>query len=248
MSLIRREILELALLQGGINLVNIPLEIQAFQIKHVLDRIYGNNNIEWKAFGRYWLGIRLKLIEKFKTVIYWKGPFAETANNFYQKCYEHFKYFLQCKIQQEQRQSNSIKLQTLHTKDIYDISLQSKNVWPPMEEKFPLTNFKTIYKLFNRVQMQALDLDLEYKIIHRAIDVKAKLHRFQITNNNTCPLWNNRPSFCSLKFIQNAKNFIEHLIGDVTIDEFISLQWVYPNEFNKFQNQIYSNMLYFVSS
>ena len=36
--------------------------------------------------------------------------------------------------------------------------------------------------------MQALDLDLEYKIIHRAINVKAKLHRLQITNNNTCPL------------------------------------------------------------
>ena len=186
MSLIRRNVLELPLLQGGINLVNIPLKVQAFQIKHVLELIYGNNNIEWKAFGRYWLGIRLKLIKEVK--INCKGPFAETANHFYQKCYERFKYFLHCKIQQEQRHSNSIKLQTLHTKDIYDMLLQSKNIRPPVEEIFPLTNFKTICKLFDRVQMQALYLDLEYKIIHRAINVKAKLHRLQITNNNTCPL------------------------------------------------------------
>ena len=53
MSLIRRNVLELPLLQGGIDLVNIPLKVQAFQIKHVLELIYGNNNIEWKAFGRY---------------------------------------------------------------------------------------------------------------------------------------------------------------------------------------------------
>ena len=166
-------------------MVNIPLKVQAFQIKHVLDLIYGNNNIEWKAFGRYWLGIRLKLTEEVKTVIDWKGPFAETTNHFYQKCYEHFKYFLQCKIQQERRHPNSIQLQTLHTKDIYDALPQSKNIRPPVEDKFPLTNFKRIYELFNRVQMQASDLDLEYKIVHRAINFKTKLHRLQIFNNNS---------------------------------------------------------------
>ena len=219
------------------------LKVQAFQIKHVLDLIFGNNSIEWKAFGRYWLGIRLKLIEEFKTVMDWKGPFADTANHFYQKCHEYFKYFLQCKIQQEQRHSNSIKLRTLYTKDIYDILLQSKNIRPLMEEKFPLTSFNTIYKLFNRVQMQALDLDLEYKIIHRAITVKAKLHRFQLTNNNTCPPCLKACEtishlFVHCKFIQNATNFIEHLVGDVTLDEFISLQWVYPDELNQFQIKI----------
>ena len=35
--------------------------------------------------------------------------------------------------------------------------------------------------------MQALDLDLEYKIIHQGINHKAKLHRFQIANSNACP-------------------------------------------------------------
>ena len=153
MSLIKREVLELPLLQWCINLVNIHLKVQAFRIKHVLGLIYGNNNIEWKAFGRYSLGIKLKLIEEVKTVVEWKDPFAETANHFYQKCYEHLKYFLQRKIQHEQMHSNSIQHQISHTKDINDILLQSKSIRPPMEEKFPLTDFKTTYKLFNRHQM-----------------------------------------------------------------------------------------------
>ena len=91
--------------------------------------------------------------------------------------------------------------------------------------------------------MQALDLDLEYKIIHRAITVKAKLHRFQLTNNNTCPLCLKACEtishlFVHCKFIQIAKNFIKHLVGDVTLGDFISLPGVYPDELNKFQIKI----------
>ena len=121
--------------------------------------------------------------------------------------------------------------------------LQSKNIKPPVEEKFPLTNFKTIYTLFHRVQIQSFDLDREYKIIHQAIIIWAKLHRLQITNNDTCPRCLKASEtiahrFVHCNFIQNAKIFIEHLIGDVTLDELISLQWVYPDELNKFQIQI----------
>ena len=84
MVLIKRDVLELLFNRGGVNLVNVPIKVKSFQIKHILDLIHGSNSAEWKAFGRYWLGIRLKNIEQVKSKIDWIGPFAETPN-------EHFK-------------------------------------------------------------------------------------------------------------------------------------------------------------
>ena len=73
--------------------------------------------------------------------------------------------------------------------------------------------------------MQTFNLDLEYKIIHQAINVKGELHRY---NNDTFPHCFKACEIVSLfvhcKFIQNAKNFMEHIIYDVTLDELICLQ------------------------
>ena len=61
MVLIKRDVLELPFNRGGVNLVNVQIKVKSFQIKHILDLIQGSTSEEWKAFGRYWLGIRLKI-------------------------------------------------------------------------------------------------------------------------------------------------------------------------------------------
>ena len=61
MVLIKGDVLELPFNRGGVNLVNVPIKVNFFQIKHISDLIYGSTSAEWKPFGRYWLGIRLKI-------------------------------------------------------------------------------------------------------------------------------------------------------------------------------------------
>ena len=50
MPIINRETLTLPVNDGGINLVNIPIKVKSFEIKHGLDLIYGTKSAEWKAF------------------------------------------------------------------------------------------------------------------------------------------------------------------------------------------------------
>ena len=195
MHLIRREVLELPTNRGGVNLVNIPTKIDALRIKHIIDLIFGDYNPEWKVLGRYWLGIRLKAMEDIKALIDWKGSFAETPNELYQKCFELFKQFLENIKQQDLE----VDLAHLKTKGIYELLIENKKMRPVVETKYPLINFKKIYKDFSQIQIQASDLDLAYKVMHRSINVKAKLKRLQIVTDDTCPL------------CYNASETIEHL-------------------------------------
>ena len=48
MVLIKRDVLELPFNRGGVNLVNVPIKVKSFQIKHILDLIYGSTSAEWK--------------------------------------------------------------------------------------------------------------------------------------------------------------------------------------------------------
>ena len=63
-------------------------------------------------------------------------------------------------------------------------------VIPKAQKTYTNIDFSKIYKPFNKLAMNAFDLDLEYKIIHRAINVKPKLKRLHITNNDHCNLCN----------------------------------------------------------
>ena len=94
MHLISQDVLELPAMKGGIDLVNITTKVKALQIKHVIDLIFEKKHAEWKALARYWLGIRLKVTTDIKQCIDWRGSFAETPNQFYQKCFELFKQFI----------------------------------------------------------------------------------------------------------------------------------------------------------
>ena len=117
MHLIRQEVLELPAMKGGIDLVNITTKVKAFRIKHTLDLIFDKKkHAEWKALARYWLGIRLKAMNDIKQYIDWRGPFAETPNQFCQKIFELFKQFINI----TQTLTNPIELTQLKTKDIYD--------------------------------------------------------------------------------------------------------------------------------
>ena len=93
-----------------------------------------------------------------KQYIDWRGPFAETPNQFYQKCFELFKQFIRI----TQTLSNPIELIQLKTKDIHDILVSNQKVKPTVERDHPLITFPTIYKLFKTVQLQLHDLNFAY--------------------------------------------------------------------------------------
>ena len=137
MVLIKWDVLELPFNRCGENLVNVPINVKYFQIKQILNLIHGSNSAEWKAFGRYWLGIRLKNIEQVKSKIDWIGPFAETPNEFYQKCYEQFKLFLNILS----KLTDPIDLAVITTKQIYDLLRTTPMVIPKAQETYTNIDF-----------------------------------------------------------------------------------------------------------
>ena len=95
MVLIKKDTLELPHKDGGIQLVNVPLKVQSFKIKHIFQLLYGISSHQWKSLTKYWLGIKLKAMKLFTVVVNdWTGTFAETPNDYYQKCFEIFKAFI----------------------------------------------------------------------------------------------------------------------------------------------------------
>ena len=132
MVLIKRDVLEIPFNRGGVNWVNVPIKIKSFQIKHILDLIYGSTSAEWKAFGRYWLGIRLRNAEQVKSKIDWIGPFDETPNEFDLKCYEQFKLFLNILS----ILTDPIDLAVITTKQIYDLLRTTPMVIPKAQETY----------------------------------------------------------------------------------------------------------------
>ena len=111
------------------------------------------------------------------------------------KCFELFNKFLENTKQQD----SEIDLAHLKTKSVYELLIENKKVRPVVETKYPLINFKKIYQDLSKIQIQASDLDLAYKVMHRSINVKAKLKRLNIVTDDTC-------SLC-----YNASEKIEHL-------------------------------------
>ena len=250
MHLIRQETLELPTLKGGIELVSMTTKVKAFRIKHVLDLIFDKKRAEWKALARYWLGIRLKAMDDVKQYIDWRGPFAETPNHFYQKCFELFKQFM--KLYKQLR--NPIELCQLTTKYIYDTLLSTQRVIPNVEQHNPLIKFNIIYKSFTTVKLQSHDLNFAYQVIHRAINVRSKLKKFHIITDDTCPLCHQTSEtiehlFVHCPRIQLAKHYLETILSTtipIVITALNSLQCIYPPGITKHQQTlIYSFIILF---
>ena len=92
MVLIGKDSLELPHKDGGIQLVNVPIKVQSLKIKHIFQLLYGISSHPWKSLAKYWLGIKLKAMKLFTVVNDWRGPFAETPNDYYQNASKFLKH------------------------------------------------------------------------------------------------------------------------------------------------------------
>ena len=70
--------------------------------------------------------------------------------------------------------TDPIDLAVITTKHIYDLLRTTPMVIPKAQETYTNMCFSKIYKPFNKLAMNAFDLDLQYKIIHRAINFNLK--------------------------------------------------------------------------
>jgi len=139
--LISRETLELKPHRGGIKLVNISNKLKAMKVKHILDLIYGEIQHPWKSLARYWIGLKLKTLNVVQSqIIDWRGPFAETPNEFYQQCFEIFKVFIQL------IDGTGIRLCRIPTKIIYSVFQNTKQFYAKVIHTYPHVNFFPIFK------------------------------------------------------------------------------------------------------
>ena len=80
--------------------MNVSHKVEAFRIKHVLDLIFDTKHAEWKALGRYWLGIRLKAMNDIKNFV-GGAPLRKLQISFIKnalKCLSNFKKLSKIKI------------------------------------------------------------------------------------------------------------------------------------------------------
>ena len=84
-----------------------------------------------------------------------------------------------------------MNLALITTMQIYDLLRTTPMVIPKAQETYTYIDFSKMYKPFNKLAMNAFDLDLEYNIIHRDINVTPKkIKRLHILNNDHCNLCN----------------------------------------------------------
>ena len=187
--LIKKDTLELPHKDGGIQLVNVPLKVQSFKIEHIFQLLYGISSHPWKSLAKYWLGIKLKAMKLFTVVNDWTGPFAETPNDYYQKCFEIFKAFIS-KLNTLDTDGN-IQYNQLTVKDIYQYLIQFRDIKSTVEVNNPTIDFTPIYKEITTIKTTSWDYDLAYKIAHRAINTRVKLKKIKLILLDTCPLCSN---------------------------------------------------------
>ena len=218
MVLIKKDTLELPQNDWGIQLVNVPIKVQSFKIKHIFQLLYGISSHPWKSLPKYWLGIKLKAMKLFTVVNDWRGPFAETPNDYYQKCFEIFKAFI-IKLNTLITDGN-IQYHQLTVKDIYKYLIQFRDIKPTVEVNNPTIDFAPIYKEITTIKTTSWDYDLAYKIAHRAINIRVKLKKLKLILLDTCPLCGQYPEtiyhlFMNCAIIQPTIQYIENIVSAI---------------------------------
>ena len=185
-------------------------------MKHIFQLLYGISSHPWKSLAKYWLCIKLKAMKLFTVVNGWRGPFAKTPNDHYQKYFEIFKAFI-IKLNTLKTDGN-IQYHQLTVNDINGYLIQFRDIKPTVEINNPTINFTPIYKEITTIKTTSWDYDLAYKIAHRAINTRVKLKKLKFITLDTCPLWRQYPEtinhlFMNCAIMQPTIHYIEDTVS-----------------------------------
>ena len=172
-ELVKRETLYLSKEQGGIGLIHIKSKMQAFQVKHIKQLIYGQY-AKWHDFAIYWIGLKLRK---------YKDKFAN--NNIPHSYYIPYFYESCIKSLDATQILHNFDLETSTTNSIYNKFCKQIGKTPRIETIFPNINFGWV-DIDNKVYSSELK-NLNWRVLHHIIPCKAELYKRRISQNSDCP-------------------------------------------------------------
>lgn len=140
---VRRSVLYNDLGDGGLRLVNIALKLQAFHLLHIQRLITLEEEVKWKFFAIYWLGITLRAFEP--SLASNLVPHSFSPPPFYEAMLRSLRVFMGLR-------PNTV-FGTLCTKVVYWELVNSRVERPHIETKHPLVDFDGAWSDINLKEM-----------------------------------------------------------------------------------------------
>ena len=173
---LKREVLFNRCNQGGINLVNIAIKIQAFSVLHISKFLYGDY-CKWKDIALYWL--KLDLRQYLDPVFVSNNiPFSYTKPQFYKCALLNFKNFV--------AKFPNIDIQSLTVKKIYTLLLRDDIKIPRIVNVFPQINFDRVFTNISNNALSSEARDVSFRIAHHILPVNDYLCSMNIVKSPLC--------------------------------------------------------------
>ena len=169
--------------KGGLAVPCIFSKLQAFDIVHVVNLFFSENDAKWKYFAVFFAGQALRK---------WKPAFASNLiphsgviPPFYTEVLVNFKLMF-CEIMGEETSA----LRASSTRGVYGKFLARKNVVPLVEQKLlgRGLNFSVIWENVSNGFVSPDLRCLGWRTVHGVLPVREKLHRQQLFISALCPL------------------------------------------------------------
>lgn len=168
--------------QGGIDLIDIKLKIQALQVVH-LRNVISQSQAKYKYFAMYWCGLSLRKYIPMNNSV----PHSlDYVPQFYKECLSSLNHVLQLKP--------DFDLEKSTTKEIYNILRNSVFVPPKVQENnvYCHISFKSVWANINDAFIEPIHRDTAWRIAHNVLPVHSYLYKINVTNDPTCILCNNQ--------------------------------------------------------
>jgi len=203
---IQRTVLYNSLADGGLELASITYKLMSFHILHLQRLLNLEEDVKWKYFAIYWIGINLR---KFQPSLASNlVPHSLSPPPFY------------CAVLKSLRELLNIKpdlvFGTLSTKVVYWEFVNSQVKRPHIESKHPQIDFDTVWSDINWKWVDPSHRDLAWRAAHNVLPVQARLFHFNITNDQYCSFCHLPEDvlhvFCKCPRIRNLWLFVEAML------------------------------------
>ena len=172
---VARNVLLNKCVNGGIGLLDIKVKLQALQVMHLREFIFGTE-AKWQHFARYWVGLYLRKYNPQCDSN--RGPHASPENIpvFYQEALEALSRLF------EVQPDFDLKAATCRT--VYFTLLKPDK--PKVETKFPLVPFSTTWQNLNSSFLDPVFRETAWRIAHQVLPIGEHLYFKGISKRLKC--------------------------------------------------------------
>ena len=174
---VSRNTLVLPPTDGGLGVYSLDLRLAAFRCDH-LRRLFQDSEAKWKHFAVYWIGHSVRM---------WAPALA---SNILAHSEWRPKFYLRALVDFRQVHSGptAVDPSSVTVKFAYKRLLSKVASLPRCVTVEPLIDFKSTWQALNCYSLDPRARDVMWRLAHGVLPVRARLHKFHMTNCLICPL------------------------------------------------------------